>query len=128
MKVYAGIEGGFPNHRRGSVGCNTPPELLPRAMAYALDLDGVSAAVIGPYTFEQAIRNVQLARQYQPLAESDARPIKPERVVATLQRLLPEDAIVCADPGTPCPYFSAFYTIRRPGRHFITNRAHGALG
>ena len=36
--------------------------------------------------------------------------------------------MVCADPGTPCPYFSAFYTIRKPGRTFITNRAHGALG
>jgi acetolactate synthase-1/2/3 large subunit len=41
---------------------------------------------------------------------------------------LPDDAVICADPGTPCPYFSAFYTIRKPGRHFITNRAHGALG
>jgi acetolactate synthase-1/2/3 large subunit len=65
---------------------------------------------------------------FQPLAESDARPVKPERVIATLNRLLPEDAIVCADPGTPCPYFSAYYTIREPGRTFITNRAHGALG
>jgi len=33
-----------------------------------------------------------------------------------------------ADPGTPCPYFSAYWTIRKPGRQFITNRAHGALG
>jgi len=33
-----------------------------------------------------------------------------------------------ADPGTPCPYFSAFYVNKRPGRHFISNRAHGALG
>jgi acetolactate synthase-1/2/3 large subunit len=65
---------------------------------------------------------------FRPLATSDARPIKPERVIATLERLLPEDAVVCADPGTPCPYFSAYYTIRRPGRTFITNRAHGALG
>jgi len=65
---------------------------------------------------------------FQPLAASDARPIKPERVIATLERVLPEDAVVCADPGTPCPYFSAYYTIRRPGRTFITNRAHGALG
>ncbi|WP_445623241.1 thiamine pyrophosphate-dependent enzyme [Lactiplantibacillus plantarum] len=30
--------------------------------------------------------------------------------------------------GTPCPYFSAYYDLSRPGRHFITNRAHGALG
>jgi acetolactate synthase-1/2/3 large subunit len=35
--------------------------------------------------------------------------------------------VVC-DPGTPCPYFSAYYRFNRPGRHFISNRAHGALG
>ena len=48
MKVYAGIKGGFPNHRSGFVGCVTPPERLPRALAYALDLEGVSVAVVGP--------------------------------------------------------------------------------
>jgi len=62
------------------------------------------------------------------LAASEERPIRPERVVAELQRLLPEDAILIADPGTPCPYFSAFYEQRHAGRHFISNRAHGALG
>jgi len=36
MKVYAGIKGGFPNHRNGGVGCNTPPEMLGKALAYAL--------------------------------------------------------------------------------------------
>ncbi len=71
MKVYAGIVGGFPNHRRASVGCNTPIEMLPQAMAYALDLEGVSAAVVGPYTYEQALRNVEIARQYRPLAETE---------------------------------------------------------
>jgi len=69
MKIYAGIVGGFPNHRRASVGCNTPIAMLPHAMAYALDLEGVSSAVIGPYTFEQALQNVELARHYRPLAE-----------------------------------------------------------
>jgi uncharacterized protein len=71
MKVYAGIQGGFPNHRRASVGCNTPPERLGQALAYALDLEGVSSAVVGPYTFEQALENVQLARQYRPLTEPE---------------------------------------------------------
>ena len=65
---------------------------------------------------------------FLPLATSAETPIRPERVIATLERLLDDDAIVCADPGTPCPYFSAHYRWRRPGRHFITNRAHGALG
>jgi acetolactate synthase-1/2/3 large subunit len=68
------------------------------------------------------------AAQLDGLAASPERPIRPERVVKTLNRLLPDDAIVCADPGTPCPYFSAYYDTGRPGRHFITNRAHGALG
>lgn len=71
MKVYAGIKGGFKNHRNGSVGCNTPPELLPKAMAYALDLEGVSVANIGPFTLEQAIQNVEFARQYKPLTEKE---------------------------------------------------------
>jgi predicted aldo/keto reductase-like oxidoreductase len=71
MKVYAGIRGGFPNHRKGWVGCNTPPGLLPHALGYALDLEGVSAAVVGPFTMEQAIRNVEIARRYKPLAEAE---------------------------------------------------------
>ncbi len=59
---------------------------------------------------------------------ADAAPIRPERVVAELQDLLPDDAIVCADPGTPCPFFAAWYRQPAAGRKFITNRAHGALG
>lgn len=62
------------------------------------------------------------------LAASEERPIRPERVIAALQDALDEDAIVVADPGTPCPYVSAHYRFARAGRHFISNRAHGALG
>jgi acetolactate synthase I/II/III large subunit len=62
------------------------------------------------------------------LAESRESPIRPERIVAELQRVLPDDAIIVADPGTPCPYLSAYYQQNRTGRQFITNRAHGALG
>ncbi len=65
---------------------------------------------------------------FAALARADETPIKPERVVATLQELLPRDSIVVCDPGTPCPYFSAYYEFRAAGRHFISNRAHGALG
>jgi acetolactate synthase-1/2/3 large subunit len=65
---------------------------------------------------------------FEPLARSDERPIRPERVVAALNAVLPDDAIVVADPGTPCPYLSAYYRIARTGRHYFSNRAHGALG
>lgn len=65
---------------------------------------------------------------FRPLAESRDRPIKPERTVAALRAVLDDDAIVVADPGTPCPYVSAFYELRTSGRTLFSNRAHGALG
>lgn len=67
MKAYVGIKGGFPNHRKAYVGCATEPDLLPQALAYALDLDGVTLAAVGPYTLEQAKQNVEFARTYTPL-------------------------------------------------------------
>ena len=65
---------------------------------------------------------------FAPRAASRETPIRPEVVIAALMDILDDDAIIVADPGTPCPYFSAYYRWRKPGRHFITNRAHGALG
>ena len=65
---------------------------------------------------------------FRALAESNDMPIKPERIVAELQKALPPDAVVVCDPGTPTPYVSAYYEFLLPGRHFISNRAHGALG
>ena len=66
--------------------------------------------------------------RFGALARSDDSPIKPERVVAELDAALAEDAIVVADPGTPCPYFSAYYVVKGTGRRYFSNRAHGALG
>ncbi len=65
---------------------------------------------------------------FAPLAASAERPIRPEAVIAALQDVLSDDAVIVADPGTPCPYVSAHYRWPRAGRQFITNRAHGALG
>jgi acetolactate synthase I/II/III large subunit len=65
---------------------------------------------------------------FDALAASTDTPIKPERVVEALNRALPPKSILVADPGTPCPYFAAFFEAPQAGRHFITNRAHGALG
>jgi len=66
--------------------------------------------------------------KFDALAASNDRPIKPERVVKALSTVLDADAIVVADPGTPCPYLSAYYPVRRTGRTLFSNRAHGALG
>jgi len=66
--------------------------------------------------------------KFEALARSNDAPIKPERVVHELSRLLDADATLVADPGTPCPYFSAYHVVRGAGRRYFSNRAHGALG
>ena len=66
--------------------------------------------------------------RFNALARSSEMPIRPERIVRALQKSLPDDAVIISDPGTSCPYMSAYYRFKRPGRHFVTNRAHGALG
>jgi len=68
MKVYVGIKGGFRNHRNAGVGCVTTEEWMPPAIAYALDLEGVGTALVGPFTVEQGIQNVEFAGRYEPLA------------------------------------------------------------
>ena len=66
--------------------------------------------------------------KFEALARSNDTPIKPERLVLDLSSSLDADAIVVADPGTPCPYFSAYHVVRGAGRRYFSNRAHGALG
>lgn len=75
-----------------------------------------------------AVAKKQKYDAFNRLAESGETLVLPERLVAELHAVLPRDAIVVCDPGTPCPYFSAFYQFQEYGRHFISNRAHGALG
>ncbi|MCP5036586.1 MAG: thiamine pyrophosphate-binding protein [Rhodobacteraceae bacterium] len=65
---------------------------------------------------------------FETFATSDEIPIRPERIISTMMEVLPPDATIVSDPGTGCPYISAYYQLREDGRHFITNRAHGALG
>ncbi|MPY70805.1 MAG: thiamine pyrophosphate-binding protein [Alphaproteobacteria bacterium] len=65
---------------------------------------------------------------FDALAASSAAPILPERLVAALQRALPADCVVVADPGTPCPYLSAYLRIDPARQTVFSNRAHGALG
>src|SRR5687768_10666305 len=50
--------------------------------------------------------------KFAALSRADEAPIKPERVVQEISNQLDADAVVVADPGTPCPYFSAYYVVR----------------
>ena len=97
------------------------------ALHVALDAMGTDTIDFGGAGKVSAALEAKFAI-FDKLAASEDTPIKPERVIAELNRVLPSDAVIVADPGTPCPYFSAFYKIPHAGRYFISNRAHGALG
>ena len=66
--------------------------------------------------------------EFNRLCKEEKGLIKPERIVKEINDAAPKNAYIVVDPGTPCPYFSAYYNFKKSGRYFITNRAHGALG
>jgi acetolactate synthase-1/2/3 large subunit len=61
-------------------------------------------------------------------AGEHAWPIKPAQIVRAMRDALDDDTIIVADPGTPTPFLSAQYELRRPGRTTVIPRAHGGLG
>jgi len=64
---------------------------------------------------------------FEAKAVATTTPIKPQRVIRALSRLLPADSIIVADAGTPTP-FTAAYFCSRAGRQVIIPRGYGGLG
>lgn len=60
-----------------------------------------------------------------PMPEGTLSPVKLSQV---LDKILPANAIVTAEPGVSAIYPSALLTIKEPGRRYITNYSMGALG
>jgi acetolactate synthase-1/2/3 large subunit len=57
-----------------------------------------------------------------------SQPIKPAQLVRAMRAALDDDTLIVADPGTPTPFLSAQFELRRPGRTTVIPRAHGGLG
>jgi acetolactate synthase-1/2/3 large subunit len=64
----------------------------------------------------------------EELMGSDMVPLRPERIVADLNRHLDERAIVIADAGTPTPYITRFLRLGKSGSRFLIPRSYGGLG
>ncbi len=58
----------------------------------------------------------------------EGSPVHPMRFVRELEKALPENALIVADPGISAVYASAFLKLKGPGRKWITNFSVGALG
>ena len=64
------------------------------------------------------------AQKYQPMLESDAVPIRPERICHELTRLLPEDAIVVVDTGHAGMWMGGFYDLTSPRQSYLRSAGH----
>ncbi len=75
-----------------------------------------------------AARHAEWVAPYEERFDADEFPLRPERLVAGANEVFNDDAIIVSDPGTTVPYFASLYEFVPPGRHWVTPRAHGALG
>jgi acetolactate synthase-1/2/3 large subunit len=91
-------------------------------------LDMLGARPVAKISPDILSRNRKIWLDQMPEFESDEIPIMPERFVKELSHILPLDAIILADAGTPTPYLSAYLRLPKSGRWFVSPRAHGALG
>ncbi len=93
-----------------------------RRRAEAVGSDGARE----PWVDFVALRSAWWAEQADKM-HSDAWPVKPQRVMRVLRDLLPDNAVIVADPGTATPFTSAFYSSPA-GRQVIIPRGYGGLG
>src|SRR5256714_1852661 len=63
-------------------------------------------------------------QKYRPALESDAVPIRPERICAELSRHVPEDAIVLSDTGHAGMWMGGMYDVRGPRQSFMRSAGH----
>jgi acetolactate synthase-1/2/3 large subunit len=102
-------------------------------LALAAMLEAVSRPAAVAARNRDRIEDLQRQRRdYWDEVEKQAairsRPIKPAQVIKAMRAALGDETIIIADPGTPTPFLSAQYELRRAGRTTVIPRAHGGLG
>ncbi len=74
-------------------------------------------------------KRVEVEIKEAAAASSDTPGIMhPCEIVKTMTEVLPDDAVIIADAGTPTPYLMAYYPTRRAGKWVYASRTHGSLG
>lgn len=68
------------------------------------------------------------AKEAKPYLESSAAPIRPERLMADIDRMLTPDTIVVADASYSTIWACNFLKSRKPGMRFVSPRGLAGLG
>ena len=120
---------------------NIAPEELGRHYSYRVSLCGDATTVLlqmleiaddstaasrQPWRDRAAALAADWRDEFGPLLESDAVPLRPERICGDLTRLLPSDAILVSDTGHSGMWTGGMVDLDQPDQSFI--RAAGSLG
>jgi len=62
--------------------------------------------------------------EWRPLTDSEAVPLRPERISAELSWLLPDDSIVVVDTGHAGMWMGGFYDVRVAGQNYMRSAGH----
>jgi len=93
-------------------------------LSYMLEaLDRASAARRTAWLGQVKKFKDEWAEKYRSQLESDAAPIRPERICADLSRYVPEDAIVLSDTGHAGMWMGGMYDVRA-GQSFMRSAGH----
>ena len=74
------------------------------------------------------MRRTALAAVFNSNIRMPEGTVSPVRLSQVLDRILPDDAVVTAEPGVAAIYPSALMSVRNAGRRYITNYSMGSLG
>lgn len=77
---------------------------------------------------EIAAARERSARDIESLLASDATPVRPERLMADLQKVLTPDTIVVADASYSSVWVACYLRCLAPGMRFLTPRGLAGLG
>lgn len=74
------------------------------------------------------LKRSAIDRVFNSNVEMPEGTVSPVRLTQALDALLPDNAIVTAEPGVAAIYPSALLSVRKAGRRYLTNYSMGALG
>lgn len=60
--------------------------------------------------------------------DTDQTPLRPQRIIASLNKRLPKNSLIIADAGTPTPYITRYLKLGDSGSRFLIPRSYGGLG
>ena len=90
----------------------------------AAQADGKSAGRRKPWL--DMVRSLcdEYAAKYRDAFESDAAPMRPERICRELSRLAPDDAIVVVDTGHAGMWMGGMFDVKGPKQGYIRSAGH----